>query len=383
MDKIFSKKYQQYKHKKLTSYTQDMHKDLQFLKTRANFIRHSYIEEMEKHLLAFESKLHSKNIKVRWMSEESELVDFICKSMSKNNYNKVCFDIPKISDEFFDKKNFIKQIDIDSFEKNNDSAENLIIQADFGIVENGSIIFINKRSKNCFNNLEKIFIILNINNLIVRQNDLEILMYLQNGIDNPFCYDDIKIISAPPSRIITKKFQSSNEDHYSYEKVEVFVLLYNNGITEILEDNVLRETLYCINCGKCKEVCPVYQQTQEFSPIDLIKYHCKEENKRLPKLFENTTLCGNCKEVCPVQINFTHLIINQMQNLPKKSNIYEKNIGLFKIFSKRSKMNKVNSRFRRYFFVNKYFGKNKKLANYFSKCKEDFFNIMQKEMQQQ
>ena len=359
-----------------------MHSDLQFLRTRANFIRFSYIEEMEKHLLAFESKLSSKNIKVRWMSDEDELVDFIKKSIPKNNYNKVCFDLQEVSNSFFKEKNLIKQISIDAFENNNDTAENLVIQADFGIVENGSIVFLNKLSKNCFNNLEKIFIILNINNLVVRQSDLETLLFLHKEINNHTYIDDIKILSAPPSRIITQKFQVSNEDNYTSEKIDIFLLLYDNKITEILEDNNLRETLYCINCGKCKEVCPVYQQTKEFSPIELIKYHCRAENNRSIKLFENTTLCGNCNEVCPVQIIFTQLIIGQMQNLVKRTHYHEKNIDLFKTFSKRAKMNKINSKIRRYFFVNKYFGKNKKLANYYSQCKENFFNITQRELQQ-
>jgi len=355
-----------------------MHTDIQFLKTRASFIRFSYIEEMEKHLLAFESQLATKKINVKWMNDEYELVDFICKSMPKSSYNKICFDIPTIPEAFFEKRNFIKKISIEDFEKNNDSAENLVVQADFGIVENGSVVLINKLSKNCFNNIDKIFIILDINNLIIKQSDLEILLYLQKGLENIFQQEDIKIISAPPSKIISKKFQVSNEENFTTEPIEVFVLLYNNDITEILEDNILRETLYCINCGRCKEVCPVYKQTQEFSPIDLIKYHCKEENKRAIKLFENTTLCGNCNEVCPVQINFTQLIINQMQSLIRRNNYHEKNIDLFKVFSKRTKMNKVNSKFRRYFFVKKYYGKNKKLSNYFSNCKEPFFNIEQK-----
>jgi len=353
-----------------------MFNDLQFLKTKANFIRFSYIEEMEKHLLAFESRLSSKNIGVKWISDEIELVDFISKSMSKNNYNKICFDIPTIYEGFFEKKNFFKKIDIDSLENNDDVIESLVVQADFGIVENGSLVFINKQSKNCFNNFEKIFIILNINNLVVKQADFEILLYLQKEKNDSF-FNDIKIISSVPSRVISNKFQTSNEDNYSTEKMDVFLLLYDNGITEILEDNVLRETLYCIDCGKCKEVCPTYRQIKEFSPIELIKYHCKEENKKTVKLFENTTLCGNCNEVCPVQINFTQLLMNQMQYFSRRSNYHEKNIDLFKIFSRRSRMNKINSKIRRYFFVKKYFGKNKKLANYFSNCKEAFFNIKQ------
>jgi L-lactate utilization protein LutB len=357
-----------------------MHNDLQFLKTRANQIRYNFIEEMERHLLAFETNLSSKNIKVRWMGDEAELVDFICKTLSKSNYNKVCFDIPKIPDSFFEKKNFIKQIDIEAFERSNDTAENLVIQADFGVVENGSVVFINKQSKNCFNSIEKLFIILNINNLVIRQIDLDILLHLRKEINTVSIFDDIKVIASPPSRIINKKFQISNEESFTAEMIEVFVLLYDNGITEILEDNVLRETLYCINCEKCKNVCPVYQQTEQFSPIELVKYHSRNENRRNPKLFENTTLCGNCNETCPVQINFTQLMIRQMQNLPGRSNYHEKNVDLFRLFSKRSKMNKINSSFRRYFFVKKYFGKNKKIANYFSKRRENFFNVTQREI---
>jgi len=360
-----------------------MHTDLQFLKTRANFIRFSYIEEMEKHLLAFESKLSQKNYKVRWVNDESELVDFICKSLPKSNYNKICFDIPNVSDKFFEKKNFIKTISIEALESNSDTAENLVILADFGVVETGSLVLIDKQSKNCFNNLEKIFVILNINNLVVRQSDLELLLYLQRGVYNDYFFDDIKIISNPPSRIVPKNFQLSNEDSYTTEKMEVSVILYNNDVTEVLEDNILRETLYCIDCGKCKEVCPVYKQTQEFSPIELLKYHCKEENKRAVKLFENTTLCGNCNEVCPVQINFTQLMIKQMQFFARRSNYHEKNVDLYKVFSKRSKMNKVNSKIRRYLFVKKYFGKNKKVANYFHNCNESFFNIEKKVAEQQ
>jgi L-lactate utilization protein LutB len=359
-----------------------MHKDLQFLKTKANFIRFSYIEEMEKYLLAFESKLFSKNIVVRWINDESNLVEFICSSMCKDNYNKVCFDVPKIPEAFLEKKNFIKEISIDACEKKEETVENLIVQADFGIVESGSIVFINTASKNCFNNVEKIFIILNINDLVVKTNDLDTLLYLRQGIEQKQKTNDIKILSAPPSKITTKTFQTTQEENSTVAPIEVFLLLYDNGITEILEDNVLRETLYCIHCENCKNICPVYKHTKQFSPIDLIKYHCREENKRAVKLFENTTLCGNCNEICPVQINFTQHIIYQMKNFARRNHNREKNIDLFKILSKRSKMNKKNSKMRRFFFVNKYYGKNKKLTNYLSNCKEDFFNISQRETEQ-
>lgn len=349
-----------------------MHTEIDILKTRANHARYSYIEEMEKHLLDFESSLTAKNFSVRWISDEKELVEFVMKNMSKNNYNKVCFDIPHIPEKFFENRNFIKEITVEQFETNKEHAENLIVQADFGIVKTGSIALVNKQSKNCFNSAEKIFIILNINSLVIRKKEFELLLALTS---EPLTQSisDIKIISSPPSRIVNKKFQHSTEENYTLEKIEVFVLLYDNGITEILQDNLLREALFCINCGKCKEVCPVYKQSKQFSPIELVKYHCQEANRKTPQIFENTTLCGNCNEVCPVQINFTQLLTYQMQNLPKRQQ-HEKNIDLQRIFMKRAKMNKINSRLRRYFFIKKYYGNNKKLAAYYSSNKEQFFN---------
>jgi hypothetical protein len=71
-----------------------------------------------------------------------------------------------------------------------------------------------------------------------------------------------------------------------------------------------------------------------------------------------------------------------MKIFAKRNHSHEKNIDLFKILSKRSKMNKKNPKIRRFFFINKYYGKNKQLANYLSNNKEDFFNISQRETEQ-
>ena len=65
-----------------------MFQDIQYIKTRANLIRQSYIEDMEKHLLAFEQKLINNGIQVIWIKEEKELSETILKSFSKPNNNK-------------------------------------------------------------------------------------------------------------------------------------------------------------------------------------------------------------------------------------------------------------------------------------------------------
>ena len=113
-----------------------MSEDMQFIKTRANFVRHAYIEEMEKYLLAFDSEISKRNIKIKWIIDEEELVDEVEKDMLRKTYNKVCFDIKKIPQALLEKKNFIKMVNIADLEKNTESAEHIIVQADFGIVEN-------------------------------------------------------------------------------------------------------------------------------------------------------------------------------------------------------------------------------------------------------
>ena len=128
------------------------------------------------------------------------------------------------------------------------------------------------------------------------------------------------------------------------------------------------------DCGNCKNICPVFNITHKFSPIDLIKHNCLEENLKNLLIFENTTLCGNCNEVCPVQIPFTDLLIAEME-LANGKMYRENSIDLMKIFSKRNKMNKKNNQFSRYLFIRKYFSKNKKLFNIIKNKKIPFFNI--------
>ena len=41
---------------------------------------------------------------------------------------------------------------------------------------------------------------------------------------------------------------------------EIHLVLVDNGRTRILADPILRESLHCIRCGACLNVCPVYQK---------------------------------------------------------------------------------------------------------------------------
>ncbi len=97
---------------------------------------------------------------------------------------------------------------------------------------------------------------------------------------------------------------------------EMYIILLDNGRTNMLKNLKVREALYCIRCGACLNACPVYKnigghsyETTYSGPIgSVITPHLRgiEEYKHLSYA---SSLCGNCTEVCPVRINIHELLL--------------------------------------------------------------------------
>lgn len=98
---------------------------------------------------------------------------------------------------------------------------------------------------------------------------------------------------------------------------EMYVILLDNGRTNILANPKSRESLYCIRCGACLNACPVYKNigghaygTTYSGPIgSVITPHLRgmEDWKHLSYA---SSLCGNCTEVCAVKINLHELLLD-------------------------------------------------------------------------
>ncbi len=94
---------------------------------------------------------------------------------------------------------------------------------------------------------------------------------------------------------------------------ELTVILLDNGRMRMLADPRLREALFCIRCGACMNVCPVYRTIGGHSygsiypgPIGSILTPVFEGLKRAKALPFASSLCGACAEVCPVKIDIHH-----------------------------------------------------------------------------
>jgi iron-sulfur cluster protein len=98
---------------------------------------------------------------------------------------------------------------------------------------------------------------------------------------------------------------------------EFHLVLLDNGRTDVLADQVGRQSLRCIRCSACLNVCPVYSRVGGHAyesvypgPIGAIltpQLHGLREGRTLPYA---SSLCGACYEVCPVEIDIPKVLVH-------------------------------------------------------------------------
>ncbi len=101
---------------------------------------------------------------------------------------------------------------------------------------------------------------------------------------------------------------------------EMYVILLDNGRTNILKNPKQRQSLYCIRCGACLNVCPVYKNIGGHTygatysgPIGSVITPNLQNLNDFKHLSFASSLCGACTEVCPVKINLHELLLENRQ----------------------------------------------------------------------
>jgi L-lactate dehydrogenase complex protein LldF len=97
---------------------------------------------------------------------------------------------------------------------------------------------------------------------------------------------------------------------------EMYVILLDNGRTNILQNPKQRESLYCIRCGACLNACPIYKNIGGHAygatysgPIGSVITPHLQGLDDFKHLSYASSLCGNCTEVCAVKINLHELLL--------------------------------------------------------------------------
>src|SRR5712691_3642283 len=96
---------------------------------------------------------------------------------------------------------------------------------------------------------------------------------------------------------------------------EFHLILMDNGRTRQIA-GTLREALYCLRCGACLNVCPVYRQIGGHAyghtypgPIGILLTAMLNGPGSVKELAHASSLCGACVDACPVRIDIPRMLI--------------------------------------------------------------------------
>lgn len=98
---------------------------------------------------------------------------------------------------------------------------------------------------------------------------------------------------------------------------KLYIVILDNGRTNLLKDPATRSAAHCIRCGACLNACPVYRRVGGWAygwvypgPIGSIVTPQLVGLEQAAKLPFASSLCGACAEVCPVKIDIPHQLVH-------------------------------------------------------------------------
>lgn len=102
---------------------------------------------------------------------------------------------------------------------------------------------------------------------------------------------------------------------------QMHVILLDNQRTRLLADPEQRDSLHCIRCGACLNVCPIFKNvgghaygTTYQGPIGSVITPHLRGLQSWKHLSGASSLCGACTETCPVKIDLHHHLLQNRRN---------------------------------------------------------------------
>lgn len=96
---------------------------------------------------------------------------------------------------------------------------------------------------------------------------------------------------------------------------EFHLVIIDNGRSKILGDDDFRESLACVRCGACLNICPVYGKigghaynSTYCGPIGAVVTPLLDGVNKHADLCKGETLCGACLDVCPVKNDLPRML---------------------------------------------------------------------------
>jgi len=372
----------------------NQYSDLELAKRRASHIKSKVIENMEKHLKEFETNFTSRGGKVLWAENDKEAIGQIIEIMKSAKARSVVKGKSMTTEEL-NLNEELEKVGIEPIETDlgeyivqlakekpyhivtpamhkskEDVAE--LLHKEKGLPANSSpediTAYVRGVLREKFTSAEVgvtggNFLIADIGGVAITENEGNALMTVTFprvhiaivGIEKLIPYmADLDLFWSLLSThgtgqnltvynsILTGPRQKGERDGPE----EMYVVLLDNGRTNLLAEVEQRSALGCIRCGACLNGCPIYKNigghtynTTYSGPIgSIITPHYKGMSE-FKHLSFASSLCGKCTEVCPVKIDLHKLLLyNRSQSVKMK--ITSKTERWSMIFWKRGMMNR-------------------------------------------
>jgi len=139
---------------------------------------------------------------------------------------------------------------------------------------------------------------------------------------------------------------------------KMYVILLDNGRSNLLLQEEEWQALKCIRCGACLNACPVYKNIGGYTyastytgPIGSVLTPFYSGFKEFGHLSSASVICGRCTEVCPVKIPLHELLLlNRRRKVEEAGESIGWNLGMKTygyVFSSRKRLDLFNGRIKR------------------------------------
>jgi len=192
-----------------------------------------------------------------------------------------------------------------------------ITGVNYAIAETGTIVLVeNEGNIRLTTSLPKVHVaVMGIEKVIPRLEDLDVFLKLlsRSASGQKMC-SYVSLLTGVDSSCTNKGPE------------EFHVVIVDNGRVKMLADTELRESLYCIRCGACLNVCPVYRKVGGHAygwvypgPIGAVLTPQMIGLDQAAALPFASSLCGACADVCPVKIKLPEMLLHLRHEVNKTS----------------------------------------------------------------
>jgi L-lactate dehydrogenase complex protein LldF len=206
-----------------------------------------------------------------------------------------------------------------------------ITGANFAVAETGTIVLVtNEGNGRMVTSLPRIHVaLMGMEKVIPSMTDLMIFLAILARSATGQKLSSYTTLLSGPRRV--DELDGPREFH--------LVLLDNGRIKQI--SGPMREALYCLRCGACLNVCPVYRQIGGHAyghtypgPIGILLTAMLKGYESVRELAHASSLCGACQEACPVKIDIPRILIGLRERLDRERIAPWVERALFKTFAR-------------------------------------------------